>query len=241
MTIRIGLIGGGNISETHARAASQTAGVEIAAVYGTNATKVEHLSRQYGGKAFLDLNEFFSHRPMDMVVLGSPSGVHASQGIEAVRRGLHVLTEKPMDVSTAQADALIEAGEKARVKVGVIFQDRLKPEIRQLKQSICDGHVGKVTLVDARVKWYRPPEYYSGSRWQHLRLRRRGAYQSGCPHGGPAPVAFRRRVESPGRGSHRTACNRSRRYRGRNTGVRQRRSLHLAGDHRRLPWLPPAG
>ena len=166
MTIRIGLIGGGNISETHARAASQTAGVEIAAVYGTNATKVEHLNRQYGGKAFLDLNEFFSHRPMDMVMLGSPSGVHASQGIEAVRHGLHVLTEKPMDITTSQADALIEAAEQEGVKVGVIFQDRLKAEIRQLKQSICDGHLGQVTLVDARVKWYRPPDYYNRSRWR---------------------------------------------------------------------------
>jgi len=165
MAIRIGLIGGGNISETHARAATQT-GAEIAAIYGTNATKVEHLSRQYGGKAFLDLNEFFSHRPMDMVLVGSPSGVHASQGIEAVHRGLHVLIEKPMDISTAQADALIGAAEQSGVKVGVIFQDRLKPEIRQLKQSICDGYLGKVTLVDARVKWYRPAEYYNRSRWR---------------------------------------------------------------------------
>ena len=166
MTIRIGLIGGGNISETHARAAAQIAGVEIAAIYGTNALKVEHLSHHYGGKAFLDFNEFLSHQSMDMVILGSPSGVHASQGIEAIRRGLHVLTEKPMDVSTAQADALIEAAEKTGVKVGVIFQDRLKPEISQLKHSICDGHLGKITLVDARVKWYRPPEYYSNSRWR---------------------------------------------------------------------------
>jgi len=166
MTIRIGLMGGGNISETHARAASQIAGVEIAAIYGINATKVEHLSRQYGGKAFLDLNQFFSHRPMDMVMLGSPSGVHASQGIEAVRRGLHVLTERPMDVSTTQADALIDAAEQTEVKVGVIFQDRLKPEILQLKQWICDGRLGKITLVDARVKWYRPPEYYKESRWR---------------------------------------------------------------------------
>jgi len=166
MTIRIGLIGGGNISETHARAATQIAGVEIAAIYGTNADKVDHLSRMYGGKSFVDFNAFLSHRPMDMVILGSPSGVHASQGIQAIRRGLHVLTEKPLDISTTQADALIEVAERTGVKVGVIFQDRVKPEIRQLKQSICDGHLGKITLVDARVKWYRPPEYYSKSRWR---------------------------------------------------------------------------
>ena len=166
MTIRIGLIGGGNISETHARAATQTAGVEISAIYGTNVDKVEQLSRMYGGKAFVDFNEFLSHRPMDMVMIGSPSGVHASQGIEAIRRGLHVLTEKPMDIRTTQADALTEASEQAGLKVGVIFQDRIKPDIRRLKQLVCDGDLGQITLVDASVKWYRPPEYYSNSRWR---------------------------------------------------------------------------
>ena len=71
-----------------------------------------------------------------------------------------------MDITTSQADALIEAAEQEGVKVGVIFQDRLKAEIRQLKQSIGDGYLGKVTLVDARVKWYRPPDYYNRSRWR---------------------------------------------------------------------------
>jgi UDP-N-acetyl-2-amino-2-deoxyglucuronate dehydrogenase len=166
MTISIGLIGGGNISDTHARAARQIAGVDVAAIYGTNATKVAHLCRQYGARPFQDYDTFLRHRPLDLVMIGSPSGLHAVQGIEAARRGLHVLTEKPMDISTEHADALIEAAERSRVKLGVIFQDRLKPEIRQLKQSICSGDLGKITLVDARVKWYRPPEYYDQSRWR---------------------------------------------------------------------------
>jgi UDP-N-acetyl-2-amino-2-deoxyglucuronate dehydrogenase len=166
MTISIGLIGGGNISDTHARAAREIAGVEIAAIYGANATKVAHLCQQYGAKPFQDYDTFLRHRPLDLVMIGSPSGLHAAQGVEAARRGLHVLTEKPMDISTEHADALIEAAERSRVKLGVIFQDRLKPEIRQLKQSICSGDLGKITLVDARVKWYRPPEYYNQSRWR---------------------------------------------------------------------------
>jgi predicted dehydrogenase len=45
---------------------------------------------------------------MDMVAIGSPSGLHAAQGIAAAQRGLHVLTEKPIDISTERADALIE-------------------------------------------------------------------------------------------------------------------------------------
>ena len=65
MTIHIGLIGGGNISDTHARAAREIPGVEITAVYGTNARKVALLCQQYGGKAFEDFEAFLAHRPME--------------------------------------------------------------------------------------------------------------------------------------------------------------------------------
>jgi predicted dehydrogenase len=103
---------------------------------------------------------------MDLVIIGSPSGLHARQGIAAAEQGLHVLTEKPIDISTRSADELIEVADRARVKLGVIFQDRMKPHIRQWKDWIDHGLLGKPLLVDARVKWYRPPEYYRNSRWR---------------------------------------------------------------------------
>ncbi len=168
MTIHVGLIGGGNISETHARAARAVPGVCIAAIHGTNAEKVDRLCREYGGRAYLDFEGFLAHRPMDLVMIGSPSGLHATQGIAAAERGLHVLTEKPIDISTKNANALIEAAKQSGVKLGVIFQDRLKPDIRKLKQWIDRGVLGKPLLVDARVKWYRPPEYYADSKWRGI-------------------------------------------------------------------------
>src|SRR5882724_2599783 len=139
MTIHIGLIGGGNITETHARAARAIPGVKIAAIQGSNAEKVGKLCCEHGGKAYQDLDMFLGHRPMDLVVIGSPTGLHAVQGIAAAQRGLHVLTEKAIDVSTERADALIAAAEHSRVKLGVIFQDRVQPEIRQLKEWISQG------------------------------------------------------------------------------------------------------
>ncbi len=166
MTIHIGLIGGGNITETHARAARAISGVEIAAVYGTNAARIAALCGEYGGKPYHDFNAFLDHRPMDLVVIGSPSGLHGTHGIAAAQRGLHVLTEKPIEISTERADALIEAAERSGVKLGVMFQDRVKPEIRKLREWVRDGVLGNPLLVDARVKWYRPSEYYSGSRWR---------------------------------------------------------------------------
>jgi len=166
MTVSIGLIGGGNITDTHARAARAVAGAEVAAIYGTNSEKVQRISKEHGGAAYTDLDLFLSHRPMDMVVVGSPSGLHAAHGIAAAGKGLHVLVEKPIDITTERADALIAEADKAGVKLAVIFQDRLKPGIRRLKEFIDRGALGTPILADARVKWYRPPEYYAGSRWR---------------------------------------------------------------------------
>jgi UDP-N-acetyl-2-amino-2-deoxyglucuronate dehydrogenase len=164
--MQIGLIGGGNISETHARAAKAIPGVEIAAVFGPSLSKIERLCREYGGTPYTQFDSFLKHRPMKFVVIGSPSGVHAEQGIAAAENGLHVLTEKPIDISTARAEALIDAADHAGVKVGVLFQDRLKPNILRMKRAIESGLLGKTILVEARVKWYRPPEYYANSKWR---------------------------------------------------------------------------
>jgi predicted dehydrogenase len=166
MPIHIGLIGGGNITETHARAARAIPGAEIASIHGTNAEKIARLCREHGGTAYQDFDAFLKHRPMDLVIIGSPSGLHAEQGIAAARQGLHVLTEKPIEICTARADALIAAAKESGVKLGVIFQDRTKPHIRQLKNWLDQGALGKVLFVDARVKWYRPPEYYANSHWR---------------------------------------------------------------------------
>jgi UDP-N-acetyl-2-amino-2-deoxyglucuronate dehydrogenase len=166
MTIRVGLIGGGNISATHAQAVNAIPGVSIAAIYGTNQAKVTRLSQEYAAHPYTDFEAFLNHRPLDLVAIGSPSGLHAMQGIAAAKRGLHVLTEKPIDISTQRADELIAAAEGSGVKLGVFFQDRCKPDIRRMKQWIDDGVLGKVLMADARVKWYRPLEYYSGSKWR---------------------------------------------------------------------------
>jgi predicted dehydrogenase len=103
---------------------------------------------------------------MDLVAIGTPSGVHARQGIAAARRGLHVLVEKPIDITTERADALIDACDTAGVKLGVFFQDRLRPAIVDIKRMIDDETLGKPVMIAGRVRWYRPPEYYSASKWR---------------------------------------------------------------------------
>ena len=169
MTIHVGLIGAGNISETHARAASAIPGVAIAGVYAPTRAHAERLAAQYGATAHASLDQFLVHRPLDLVAIGSPSGLHAEHGIAAAQRGIHVLVEKPIDVTTARADALIDEAARAGVSLGVIFQDRLKPDVVRALALIESGRLGRPILATAQVKWYRTPEYYGGSQWRGTR------------------------------------------------------------------------
>jgi predicted dehydrogenase len=167
--IHVGIVGAGNISQTHARAASAIPGVAVVAVQGANAGKARELASSHGAAAYDDFEAFLRHQPMDMVIIGSPSGVHAEQGVAAARRGRHVLVEKPIDITVERADELIAAAEEAGVRLGVLFQDRLKPGIVQLKKLVESGALGRILQVSARVPWYRPPDYYRLSRWRGTR------------------------------------------------------------------------
>jgi predicted dehydrogenase len=163
---QIGIVGGGNISETHARAASQIAGLEIAAFHGDNRERTARLAAQYGAAAYDDFERFLDHRPLDLIAIGSPSGRHAEQGIAAARRGLHLVVEKPIDVSVERADALVAAADAAGVRLGVFFQDRLHPAVARIKSILDQGGIGSPVMISGRVKWHRLPEYYSASRWR---------------------------------------------------------------------------
>jgi predicted dehydrogenase len=164
--VRVGILGSGNISDTHARAAADIPGVQVVAVYGRNREKAGLLANRAGAVSYNDLDRFLAHRPMDLVAIGSPSGLHAEHGVAVAQRGLHVLVEKPIDITVERADALIDAADRAGVKLAVFFQDRLKPAVVRMKNLIETGRLGTPVLASGYVKWYRPPEYYGGSRWR---------------------------------------------------------------------------
>jgi len=163
--VRIGIIGGGGISGTHVRAAQGIEGVEIAAVYGHNREKTAALAASAGAVAYDDFERFLAH-PLDMVAIGSPSGLHAAQATAAVRRGLHALVEKPLDVTTSKIDALAAEAERAGRLVGVIFQERLLPDVVALKRRLDAGEFGTPLFIAGQMHWYRPPEYYAASTWR---------------------------------------------------------------------------
>jgi predicted dehydrogenase len=164
MSLRFGVLGTGSISESHARAANEADGAEIVAVYGRSLEKARQLAAGYGAVAYDDLDAFLRDPRIDAVLVGSPSGMHGEHGIAAARAGKHILMEKPVEVTPARADALIEAADAAGVRLGVFFQGRTAPEALWLKKLVDAGQLGRAFLAAGQVRWYREPDYYGGTR-----------------------------------------------------------------------------
>ncbi|HWJ57027.1 MAG TPA: Gfo/Idh/MocA family oxidoreductase [Vicinamibacterales bacterium] len=166
MIRHVGILGGGGISDTHARAAAAVPDLRVAAVCGRNASRVAALAARHDAVPFTDVQAFLRHRPMEIVAIGTPSGLHADDIEAAAAHGLHVLCEKPLDVTTARIDRMLEAVERAGITLGVFFQDRSTPDLMDVKDALVSGRLGRPILADAQVKWYRPPEYYAQSPWR---------------------------------------------------------------------------
>jgi UDP-N-acetyl-2-amino-2-deoxyglucuronate dehydrogenase len=162
----VGILGGGSISETHARAAAAVRDLRVAAVCGRNETRVRALAAPHDAAVYTDVAAFLRHRPLDIVAIGTPSGAHADDIEAAAAVGLHVICEKPLDITTARIDRMLAAVEGAGVTLGVFFQDRSTPDLLDVHEAIVSGRLGRPILADARVKWYRPAEYYAQSRWR---------------------------------------------------------------------------
>jgi UDP-N-acetyl-2-amino-2-deoxyglucuronate dehydrogenase len=162
----VGILGAGGISETHARAAAAVPDLRVVAVCGRDASRVAALAGRHGAAPFTDIHAFLRHRPLEIVAIGTPSGVHADDIEAAAGQGLHVLCEKPLDVTTARIDRMLEVVANAGVTLGVFFQDRSTPDLMDVKDALVAGRLGRPILADARVKWYRPPEYYAQSLWR---------------------------------------------------------------------------
>jgi predicted dehydrogenase len=101
-----------------------------------------------GVQPYTKLDDFLNHTPMDFVAIGSPSGLHAAQWDRGCRTRSSRPYEKPIDISVATADTLIQAARTRNVKLGVMFRTALKPEIRKLKRWIEQGVLGRPLLAD---------------------------------------------------------------------------------------------
>ena len=139
---------------SRARLVKETEGAELTVLVDLNAD----LAREVGGEMECEwtanLDDALGRSDVDAVLVMTPSGLHAKIGVEVARAGKHVITTKPMDVSTANCDALIGAAEEAGVILGVDYQSRYVDNNYRVAEALRLGWLGKPILGEARFKWY---------------------------------------------------------------------------------------
>ena len=127
--LRFGLAGTGYWARvTHAPALSSTAGVELTAVWGRNPQAAAGLAAEYQATPHRDIEAFLAE--VDAVCFAVPPDVQAPISTRAARTGKHLLLEKPVALSEAAADGLVEAVEQAGVASVVFFTRRFQPDVR---------------------------------------------------------------------------------------------------------------
>lgn len=161
-----GLIGAGMIGQMHAEVVKQLPGAHLAAVTALPVEAARRFATEHGCAACGSVEELLARPDVDIVTIGTPSGLHPEQAVASARAGKHVLVEKPLAVSLAGADAAIATAREAGVKLGVVSQRRFDPPCRAMKEAAERGDFGKLVLVNGFVKYFREPSYYSTSNWR---------------------------------------------------------------------------
>lgn len=165
-TYGFGIIGTGVVSHIHAAAIRDIPNARLEGVFNINAEKADAFAALHACTARPTLDALLSDPAIDIVCICTPSGAHLDVALSCIRAGKHCLIEKPLEVTTERCDAIIEAAEKAGVKVGVIFNSRFHDAAMRIKRSVDEGRFGDMVFGDAYVKWNRSEAYYRSSAWR---------------------------------------------------------------------------
>ena len=103
---------------------------------------------------------------VDAVTICLPSGMHADATIQCARAGKHVLTEKPLEITLANALSMVTECEKEGVKLGCISQHRFATDMQRLKKAVVAGELGRLIQGDSITKWFRSQNYYESAGWR---------------------------------------------------------------------------
>jgi UDP-N-acetyl-2-amino-2-deoxyglucuronate dehydrogenase len=146
----------------HCRSIKEAQGAELVAVCDVDAARREKAAADFGCKAYATVDELLKDADVQVVNVAVPTGLHAEIGIRAAQSGRHVICEKPLDVNLEKADALIMACQDYGVKLASIFQRRLHPLSKRIKEAVDMGRLGKIHYADIHLYWYRTDAYYAG-------------------------------------------------------------------------------
>lgn len=151
--LRVAVIGLGVMGECYARLCLQNRLVELVAVCGWRAERVEPISRALGVPGYADGDHqrmFSEHGAIDAVIVATPDDAHLASAKAALAAGAHVLVEKPLGIDATEAKEIVDQAAVAGKMLMVCHHLRFDPRYHRLAQAVRAGSLGKVINVYAR-------------------------------------------------------------------------------------------
>lgn len=179
---RVALVGCGRIARNHFDAIRETEGVRLVAVCDSVESRAREAGAAQNVPWFTSIDEMLSTVPSDIVTVATPSGLHPEHGIKAARARRHVISEKPMAISLAAADALVKACDDSGVQLFVVKQNRLNPSVQFVRRALEKGRFGRLFMANCTVRWSRPQEYYDQAPWRGTWEFDGGAFMNQASH-----------------------------------------------------------
>lgn len=164
--LKVAIIGCGNIFPMHAQSIVSREDAELVAVCDVKQERAEEKAKIYQCGIYTDYMEMFEKEKIDVLHICLPHHLHAPVTIEAAKRKIHILTEKPMSIHYDDAKAMVEAAKENKVTLGVIFQNRYNPGSQLIKRMLDNGDLGTIKSGKLSVTWDRSDEYYQKSDWK---------------------------------------------------------------------------
>lgn len=181
--IRIALVGCGRIANNHLEAMEKhAADFDIVDVCDIDAQALERAVARTGANGHIYLSDMLEKTTADVVVLTTPSGLHANQAIEIAKSGRHVVTEKPMATRWQDGLRMVRACDEAKVRLFVVKQNRRNATLQLLKRAAEQGRFGRIYSVAINVFWTRPQEYYDSAKWRGTWEFDGGAFMNQASH-----------------------------------------------------------
>ncbi len=165
--IGIAVVGCGSIGPTHAGVVRDLPEAKLVAVVDIVPERAHEMAQKFGSpRVYTSLDAALADPDIQLITLGTPSGMHAVSAVQALRAGRHVIVEKPMEVSLHACDQMIDAAHETGRVLSVISQHRFDPATQLAKKLISEGAIGDIVLACANVHWWRTQAYYDSGDWR---------------------------------------------------------------------------
>ena len=164
--VRFAIAGAGMVARYHATAIARTPGARLVAVTRGGPQGAMEAAARFGVSCEHDYDAILARDDVDAICICTPSGLHAAQAIAAAAAGKHVLVEKPMALTLADADTMITASRDAGIRLGVALQRRSDPAFRAVQAAIAGGALGRPILGTVNMPYFRAQSYYDSAAWR---------------------------------------------------------------------------